>query len=84
MNCEYEIIDEMTEVIGKENTMKLIERFSGEQIYIPVVKRVSIKDRNTRIISDYKKGFSYTQLKNRYRLTERQIRNIVTKHKENQ
>lgn len=84
MNCEYEIIDEMTEVIGKENTMKLIERFSGEQIYIPVVKRVSIKDRNARIISDYKKGFSYTQLKNRYRLTERQIRNIITKHKENQ
>ncbi len=84
MNCEYEIIDEMTEVIGKENTMKLIERFSGEQIYIPVVKRVSINDRNSRIISDYKKGFSYTQLKNRYRLTERQIRNIITKYKENQ
>lgn len=84
MNCGYEIIDEISEVIGKDNTMKLVERFSGEQIYIPVIKRVSIKERNNRILSDYRKGFTYAQLKNRYRLTERQIRNIISKHKESQ
>lgn len=82
MKYDYEIIKDISDVIGKENTIKFVERFSGEQLYIPDIKRVSMRERNNRIVSDFKKGLSFTDLKNRYRLSERRIRYIIANHKE--
>lgn len=82
MKYEHELIKDISDVIGIENTRKFIERFSGEQLYIPDIKRVSMPERNARIISDYNKGYSVNELKSIYRLSERQIRNILGGYRE--
>lgn len=67
----------ITEIIGAENTLKLIENFGGSSIYIPIGRNVLNRIRNKNILADYKSGLSYRTISNKYGLSERYIRTIV-------
>lgn len=72
-------VNEISETIGAENALKLVRRFSGEQLYIPTYERTVLEYRNELIREDYfKKGFTYKQLSIRYKLKRRQLHNIIS------
>lgn len=40
LESEYEVIIELADLVGAENTLKLIDNFSGSNIYIPSIEMV--------------------------------------------
>jgi len=50
-------------------------QFGGETIYI--TKNASKTERNRRMMDDYSKGMTASQLASKHRLTERRIRQII-------
>lgn len=54
------------------------QHFAGETIYI--TKNASKTERNRRMMDDYSKGMTASQLALKHRLTERRIRQIINAH----
>ena len=70
LESEHETIIELADLVGAENTLKLIDNFSGSNIYIPSIEMVERKYRDMNIYNDFLSGMNYSEL--RYRTdTER-------------
>ena len=81
LESEYEVIIELADLVGAENTLKLINNFSGSNIYIPSIEMVERKYRDMNIYSDFLSGMNYSELRHKYGLSEKTIRLIVNAEK---
>lgn len=75
--CKNETVLELVDILGLENTYKLIDTFGGISLYIPKMERISREYRNKNIYDDFLSGMNYRELKNKYSLSEMALRNIV-------
>jgi Mor family transcriptional regulator len=79
-NIQFEDLDSnlqiIAELIGIENTLKLVKTMGGIQLYVPKYECVIKSARNKAIKKDYN-GFNCRSLSKKYGLSEMQIRNIV-------
>lgn len=82
LESEHETIIELVDLIGAENTRKLVDTFSGSHIYIPSVETVERKYRDMNIYEDFLSGMSYSELRHKYKLSEKTIRAIVNVERE--
>lgn len=71
-----EDLQQMASLVGLENTLKVVERFAGCQIYIPKPESVARFARDRRIISEFN-GCNHRHLALKYNLTEAMIREIL-------
>ncbi len=68
---------EIVDIIGFDQFIGLVERFGGFQLYIPKPDSLVRNERNELIKSEFN-GFNFRDLAQRYGLTERHIREIVS------
>lgn len=71
------------QLIGSHSLMKLAQRYGGDTLEIPRALIANISARNVQIKQEYH-ILSQSQLARKYGMTERQIRNIVTKDMDEQ
>lgn len=71
---------QIARVIGIENTLKLGREFSGEQVYLPKLNNCISRERNRKIVEEFK-GDNYEELAKKYGLTTFWIRKLVKKHR---
>ncbi|MBF8984527.1 DNA-binding protein [Lutibacter sp. B2] len=64
----------VAEIIGKDNTKKLMYEFGGTILYIP--KGGFKSERDKQILEEYD-GYNTKQLAKKYDLCEKQIKNII-------
>lgn len=76
-NEKLRIVQNLINVIGKEETKKLITAYSRCTIYIPKKDRIINKIRDDNIYKEYYSGCSYEQLAQKYNMAARSIRNII-------
>lgn len=68
---------ELAELIGLETYIKLVRLLGGSSIYIAKEDKLLAIVRNRRIIEEYN-GRNIPYLKNKYKLSERHIRHILS------
>ena len=68
----------VAEIIGEENTKKLIYEFGGTVLYIP--KEGFRSKRDKQITLEYN-GYNAKKLAKKYDLCEKQIKNIIERGK---
>lgn len=71
---------QIARVIGIENTLKLGREFSGEQVYLPKLNNCISRERNRKIVEEFKGG-NYGELARKYGVTSFWVRNIIKKHR---
>lgn len=74
---KLEIIVDLIQVIGIENTIKLVEQCGGTQMHIPMANRVFKSERDALIYADFKTGYTFRALSIKYNLAAATIREIV-------
>lgn len=77
-DTDYEVISELTDLIGAENTLAIVKRFGGESIYIPLLESPSKNERNRSIYADCLSGMTYKDIKSKYSLSISAIRDIIS------
>ena len=82
LESEHETIIELVDLIGAEHTRKLVDTFGGSQMYIPQLKHIAGEYRNQNIYDDFLYGISYSELRHKYKLSEKTIRAIVNVERE--
>ena len=76
--CQNETVSELVQVLGIENTVRLIETFGGSQLYIPRLETLTKNEyRNSMIYTDCMNGMSYRAVASKYGLSEMAIRKII-------
>jgi Mor family transcriptional regulator len=70
-----DIFEELKDIIGPEAAKRLIDHYSGSNVYYP--KRIWVKRQHRQIRDEFKNGASYGELAARYEYTESYIRRIV-------
>lgn len=76
---ECELIRNLIELIGEENTMKFIKTYAGANVYVPKCEKSALRARDREIYSQYRAGANHKELSRRYGLAEKTIRDIVHK-----
>ena len=71
----------LVEFMGIETARKIASIYSGERLYIPKCARLLEQHRNIMIVSDYRQGMDYEALADKWRLSQRQIINILRRGK---
>jgi len=74
----HETVAQLIELIGIENTFKIVETYGGLELYIPKLDRQLLHVRNARIREEFN-GANYAELALKYKLSENRIRSIVHK-----
>lgn len=69
---------ELAEVIGIEAYLDLVRTYGGMTIYIAKMDKLLNAKRDAEIVKRFN-GYNYKFLANEYRLTERMIREIITR-----
>ena len=70
-----EIYTQLVELIGEDNTLKVLNTFGGQIVYIPKSDAIIRAERNKNIRAAFT-GYNYTELCRTFHLTEKQIRII--------
>lgn len=66
-------------IVGMEKAIELSKAFGGTTVYIPTHKTTTRHRRNQSIKKDYRSGcYSYSQLSQKYDLSEVSIRQIIS------
>jgi len=75
INLTYPL-DVLAKKLGLHQLIEVLDELGGQSVYIPT-KSFVLKDyTKSQIKRDYQKGMTYQELKNKYRLSDRQIRYI--------
>ena len=69
---------ELAELIGIENYIKMVQRYSGTSIYIAKIDKLLNSKRDAEIIKSFN-GRNYKYLAYKYCLSERTVRDIISK-----
>lgn len=67
---------ELAECIGIDNYIEIIKYCGGCSVYFPCEEVICRVVRNRQIINEFN-GANYRKLSKKYKLSERQIRNII-------
>ncbi len=70
---------ELVKTVGHIAARKLAQQFGGDWVHLPRCHALLLAERNRRIIADRKPDFGVRRLALKYKLTERQVWNIVGK-----
>ncbi len=76
-SAEHQSWEDMLDVVGHENFLRLSELMGGQTIYIPQARKLTSHMRNRAICRDFN-GKNVRALALQYRLSDRQIRRILT------
>lgn len=74
-----ESVQQVAELIGLENLMKLSKCINGNEIYIPIPEAIVRKARNRNILKEYT-GYNSEILAEKYGLTPKGVRRIVREY----
>jgi Mor family transcriptional regulator len=66
------------QLVGMENFLKLSAYANGSNLYFPTINSCIEPVRNRRIVEEYNAGRNLLELGRKYRLSERQVRHIIT------
>lgn len=74
----------LAEVVGLANAQRLCKHFGGEKLYIPMEENGELqaairKKRNQEMVNNYNSGMSVDELRRKYVLSDRQVRDILKK-----
>ncbi|MBY0574686.1 MAG: hypothetical protein K2P84_13490 [Undibacterium sp.] len=67
----------LVDIVGVNNTQRLVAYFNGEEVYLPKLTQRYIKARNKRIVLAYNNGKSLRELIREFELCDRQLRKIL-------
>lgn len=70
-------LQDMARMIGVRQVLRLSLQFSGCHVYFPSFKQFRVKLRHARIRAEYDAGVSAKRLAQMYKLSERQVWNIL-------
>lgn len=71
----------LLEMVGLATFLDICNHFEGESIYFPKLKTYEINNRNKEIIEEYRNGKSINNLSNKYNISIRQLKRIISKNK---
>lgn len=77
-----EVVIDLRQTVGIENTAKIIRTFGGTGIYIPLMETITKNQRNENIYREFINGTSIRNLSRKYAVTEIAIRKILNSKKE--
>lgn len=63
--------------LGLDGFIKLLENFNGEMIYVPRLKSFMANIKHKKILAEFD-GYNHKELANKYGLTERWTRRIIS------
>ncbi len=69
----------LTDIIGFESTLDLIECYNGDTVHIPKLDELDRQLRNKKMYADYLKGSTANELAEKYNLSSVQVYQIVHK-----
>ena len=72
---ERDIFEELSDIIGPDAAKRLIDYYSGSNLYIP--QRIGLRMKHQQIRDEFKNGSSYRELAQQHGYTETRIRQIV-------
>jgi Mor family transcriptional regulator len=75
LNENRKMLECLEKYIGADNYNKIIEQFAGKVLYFPKMNRIAQKHEQIR--QEYAGGAGFHDLADKYRYTERHIREIV-------
>jgi Mor family transcriptional regulator len=75
-----EVFGQLETLIGRENALKVVEFFAGENIYFP--KSIGLHDLHNKIFAELQGGANYCEVARKYGYTKSYIRKI--EHKKNE
>jgi Mor family transcriptional regulator len=74
-NKNLKMLECLEKLIGADNYKRVIDQFAGKALYFP--KRSEITQKHEQIRQEYAGGTGFRDLANKYRYTERHVREIV-------
>jgi len=76
-NSENETVKFLVAILGTANALALIKNAGGASIYIPSIETISKDERNAEIYRKYCEGATYWELRIKYNLSEKTVREII-------
>ena len=70
------LLQDLVDLIGIENFIKLIKVYGGSSLYIPNENSI-LKPLRNRLIKENFNGNNYKQLAKEFKISEMQVRNII-------
>lgn len=70
-----DIFDDLERNLGTDAANRLVDLYSGSNLYIP--QSIGIKRKHRQIRDEFKNGAGYKELARRFGYTERRIRQII-------
>ena len=78
---DNEVVADLRQIVGVENTAKIIKQCGGAFLYIPQMKTVLKTERDKAIYADFNTGSSFKQIALKYGISELTARDIVQKER---
>ena len=79
-----ESYEKINKIIGFENTMKLVQNYSGDYLYVPKTDVLIRNVRNREILKHFQNGTTPQQLARIYDLSVVQVYEIISKEEAKQ
>jgi Mor family transcriptional regulator len=70
-----DVYEELVELVGEEAAKRIVDYYSGTNVYYP--KRISLRLKHRQIRNEFKNGAGYRELSSKYGYGERYIRIII-------
>ena len=70
-----DVLEELEGIIGPDAANRLVDHYSGSNLYVP--QRIKITRKYRKIREEFKNGATYRELAMRYEYTEGHIRRII-------
>lgn len=78
---DNEVVADLRQIVGVENTAKIIKQCGGAFLYIPQMKTVLKTERDKAVYIDFSNGLSYKQIALKYSISELTARDIVQRER---
>jgi hypothetical protein len=75
LNKNFKMLECLEKLIGADGYKRVVDQFAGKVLYFP--KRNEIVQKHEQIRQEYAGGTGFRDLADKYRYTERHIREIV-------
>lgn len=75
-----ESLSDLVGTIGAEDTLKLVEEFGGNHMYVPLMDSLTVEKRNQMLMKQYQGGgVTIEALAKQYGLTPTSVYNIINR-----
>lgn len=76
-----EVIADLREIVGVQNTIKIIKQCGGAFLYIPLMKSLVKEERDKDIYLDHLSGISCKEIALKHSLATATVRDIINKER---